>query len=166
MLRAAAAMALLPLPAMAQQPDSTGPRIEMRHTRESAAPGFVYLKFAYPETAAQTHPMAGLFVAEDSFWSEADIEAVGGIDITSNGLTLSLVLTPEGSSRLWRATSASIGGRIAILLDSRLLSAPLVASAIGGLPDQVHWVGLQLPLPIAHQTAARIRARWPGPRGR
>ena len=138
----------------------------MRHTRESAAQGFIYMEFAYPEAAAKTHPMIGLFVAATSFLSEADIETVSGIDITSSGLTLSVVFTPEGSSRLWRATSASIDGRIAILLDSRLLSAPLVASAVGDLPDRTHWVGFQLPLPVAHQTAARIRARWPGPRGR
>jgi len=165
MLTAAAAMALLSLPAMAQQRDSS-PRIEMHYTRETAASGFVYMEFAYPEVAAKIHSMIGLFVSETSFLSDADIEEVGAIDFTPNGLSLSVRLTPEGSERLRRATAASVGGRVATLLDSRLVSAVLVASAVGNLPDRSFGLGLLLPLPVAHQAAARVRARWPGPRGR
>lgn len=162
LLLAATLSLVEPSDAPSQQPGVRTPRIEIRHARETPAPGFVYMEFAYPAAAAQLHSVAGFYVEERTALSDEDFAAVSAdYPFTPGGLTLTVRLTSEGASRMLHETTGRIGSYLATLLDSNLVSAARIASPVGGDPDIPIFMGFRLPDRVAFETAARIAARWP-----
>lgn len=68
----------------------------------------------------------------------ADVtEARAALDPYSNAPIVRLTLTPDAATRLERLTSANTGRQLAIVLDGRVLSAPVIQSAIPGGEIQI-----------------------------
>lgn len=69
-----------------------------------------------------------------------------------------LQLTQEGSSRMSEATSGHVGDRIAVMVDSRLVAAPLILQRV---ETTEFTLVLLLPKDVAQEVAATLATRWP-----
>lgn len=140
-------------PAFAQKAtasgDSTGRLIEFRIAGTSPATGRQPMKL--PDTDST------VYVADSSFLSDADI-----VDVRSSQsgerLVLQIELTPDGSSQLASATSSHIGEPLAVLVGSRLITAPVIRTPIGRHGGVIT---LAVPKEAASEVAATIGKRWP-----
>ncbi len=121
----------------------------MRLAQESPAPGYEYLD--------TTKDGAGLYVGEDVL-SDEDIVAVQIIHGDSS-LVLGLEITEEAAAQSPRVTRDAVGKRIAVLIDSRLVSWPVIAD---GLAMMTHiQLGLDLPRSDREEIISAVSTRWP-----
>lgn len=119
---------------------------------------------------ASTSPTAGwkpmtlaagdstFYVSDSSIISDADIAELTSSK-TDNGLLLAIQLTPEGASRLEQATSSHINDRLAVIVASRFVNAPVIASPVGSGGQLT--VALPLSGEASKEVAAALGARWP-----
>lgn len=139
-------------PDVAHEPDSLAPVIQLRLARETPAPGFVYMDAPPPDT--------GIYVDERVVVSDEQIAYVR-VERRGNDVLLDVRLTPDGAARLAAVTSENIGGRLATLLDSRVVSAGVIMNPIGSPDRSIGMGGLDLPQGVADEIAAAVVARWP-----
>jgi preprotein translocase subunit SecD len=127
------------------------PIIQLRLAQNEPAPGFVRMELLSGEGA--------VYVAERSILSDDDIEQVG-VHRDGGRMLLDVHYSPAAGARLREATTEGVGRfRIAVLIQSRLINAPPIASPIGGLGRVT--IGGELPPQFAEAVAAKIAARWP-----
>lgn len=89
-----------------------------------------------PETNKETISGVRSYVVEDESWiSNRDVVAAEPSVSTTNAapdVYIAIELTPEAGERFRKLTAARVNRRIAILLDGRVNSAPVVRQEIGG----------------------------------
>ena len=99
-----------------------------------------------------------LFLEPEPVVADPDVRDVVATR-SDEGVVLDVHLTAAGAERLRRVTAALIGEPLAIVLESRVVSAPVIRSAIAG-------GRVQMAVPAsaveAARIAERIRSRWPG----
>ncbi len=72
-----------------------------------------------------------VFVAPKPVLTGRDIEKVSFFKDETGRPAVGFTLTDEGSPKMWKATSQNnIGKRLAILLDGKVVSAPIIRSGI------------------------------------
>jgi preprotein translocase subunit SecD len=79
--------------------------------------------------------------------------------VRGSDLMLRLYFTPEAAQRLRRVTGENVGKHMALLLNSRVRSAVVIAGAVG--PDNLLVGAVPLPVGDAERMAETIRLRWP-----
>lgn len=126
------------------------PTIGFRLASTSPATGRQPMKLAAGDTT--------FYVSDSSVLSDEDIVSVRRLP-SPDKLLLDVQLTPEGSARLKNATSSHIGERLALVIDSRLLSAPLIKTAVGG--EKLMVGAVNLPKELVTEAASTVEARWP-----
>lgn len=136
------------------QAGDTGRRVtlvEAHVARTAPAPGFVLTKS----------------IADSSFYLQRQL-VFDDRDITSartalstDGLALSIHLSPQGVARLNEATRAHFGERLAVLIQGHLNSAALIAQKMNVRPEQPLTMAVRLPKADADRFAAAVAARWP-----
>ena len=71
-----------------------------------------------------------VFVAPKPVLTGRDIEKVSFFKDETGRPAVGFTLTDKGSAKMWKATSQNIGKRLAILLDGKVVSAPIITSGI------------------------------------
>jgi preprotein translocase subunit SecD len=106
------------------EPDSAPPvKVEFRAATDRPEPGMTFVEDESGE--------GGVYVAADVLLSNADIEsATAQPDDYGSAYQINIVFTEEGGARFADITGRSIGQKIAILVDGRLVSAPVVEAPI------------------------------------
>jgi preprotein translocase subunit SecD len=125
--------------------------VEAHVARTTPAPGFVLTKS----------------IADSSYYLQRQV-VFDDRDITSartasstDGLALSIHLSPQGVARLNEATRAHVGERIAVLIQGRLNNAAPIRQRITLRPEQPLTMAVRLPKADADRFAAAVAARWP-----
>lgn len=125
--------------------------VEAHVARTTPAPGFALTKS----------------IADSSFYLQRQL-VFDDRDITSartalstDGLALSIHLSPQGVARLNEATRAHFGERLAVLIQGHLNSAALIAQKMNVRPEQPLTMAVRLPKADADRFAAAVAARWP-----
>ncbi len=133
--------------------------IDVRHARETPAPGFHYMEFAYPGLAGSS--LRGLYVENRTIMSEHDFREVRAGRSEPEGFTLDVKLTPEGAARMVRETAANLGQYLAVLIEPGLISAARLQAVVGRDPDLPIFMGFHLPEEVVTELITRFRLRWP-----
>ncbi|HET7551319.1 MAG TPA: hypothetical protein VFK04_08510 [Gemmatimonadaceae bacterium] len=128
---------------------SSEPMIDWRIASTSPAKGWEPMKLAAADTT--------YYVSDSSILSDADITDVQS-KIIDKGLLLDIHLTPEGKSRFEKGTSSHIDDRVAIIMNSRFINAPIIKT-----PMTTDKITMLVPLSEADskEMAAALTARWP-----
>lgn len=128
-------------------PSSEGaPLIEFRLVHDEPSPGLERVEYGGES----------LYLERRAIISDPDLEAVRPL-VHLDRLLLDMQLSPEGARRLTRATGENIGQRLALLIGSRVRSAPVIRGAIGSRLQ----AAVELSEAEAERILRRIRARWP-----
>lgn len=136
------------------QVDPNGPLIQLRLAREAPAPGFRAMQFLASDSV--------IYVEERDIISDKDIEYAHAVRRPGGLVIIDLRLTREGASRLLEATKAHLRGRMAILVGSRLVTAPVIAGPVGATATRSLLVGLRdLSSEDAGEVMAAVEVRWP-----
>jgi preprotein translocase subunit SecD len=77
------------------------------------------------------------------------------------GMGLRVWLTEEGSKRISRMTAEHIGDRLAVVINSQVVSASVIVAAFKSTPETPTLVVLQLPPEHASQLAKAVSETWP-----
>jgi preprotein translocase subunit SecD len=94
--------------------------------------------------------------------SNKDIARVEAVKTRiGTGLILQVWLTRSGAARIKEATGRHVGDSLAVLIDSAVVSVPLIQQAIGGDPNQPTDIGVPLQPEEAQQLAASVSKTWP-----
>lgn len=117
-------------------------RLEFRLAEHAPAPGTSIVR---SEGGDEAHVHAATELANADI---AAVERLGGDGVL-------IRLTPSGAEKLKRVSSGNVGKRLAILLDGRLLAAPVIGAPIPGGEAQL--AGLKT------DDAARLLAAFPKP---
>lgn len=158
-LSLAAAAALLALTASGKtaaqrsglQSDPNGPVIQIRLAQKTPAPGFSAMKELATDSV--------FYVAGRDIVSDSDIEYARA-ERRPGGLVIDVRFTPAGTNRLAEVGRDHRGGRIAILVDSRLVKTVVIADP-RALSSGRAQIGLKLPEKDVEEIAESIAARWP-----
>lgn len=123
----------------------------------------IAFRIASTSPTADRHPMK--LVAQDSTFYVADSIVISDNELadvrvarSDPFLVLRIQLTGEGQSRLGAATSSHIGERLALVIDSRLLAAPLIVEGVAGRDLTA---GFKAPKDVEDEIAAIVEKRWP-----
>ncbi len=105
-----------------------GPRLQFRWVVEGEdAVGKTVLP-----APTEDEPDRTLVVGDDVVFYEGDVaSAITKKEPNRDAYAVFFVTTEDGEKRLWNATEQNQGKRLAIIFDGRVLSAPVVQSAIG-----------------------------------
>ena len=71
-----------------------------------------------------------VFVSPQPVLTGRDITKVSFYKDDNGHPMIGFTLTDEGGAKMWKATSENIGNRLAILLDGKVVSAPVIQSGI------------------------------------
>ncbi len=142
----ALALALAGSPAARAQTPADVPLLELRMAREVAAPGLVAV-----EVQGET-----LYLEPDAVLSDRDFERVEA-RVRSGELILDFRLTVEGARRIEDVSTAEIGSRVAVLVDSAVRLAPVIRDRIGGRG----LIQIEAEPAELERLAGLVRARWP-----
>jgi preprotein translocase subunit SecD len=77
------------------------------------------------------------------------------------GLILQVWFTPGGAARIKEVTGKHVGDSLAVLIDSVVVSVPLIQQAIGGDPKLPNDIGVPLEAEEAQDLAAAVAKTWP-----
>jgi len=129
----------------AEQAGSTSV-IELRLVRDVAAPGLQAVE--YDGETMYVEPVPVL--------SDRDLVSVEP-SVQPGALMLHIRLTPEAAERIASVSSEEIGSRLAIIIDSKVRSTPVIRDRLG------HRAGMMIGASQEEATrlAAMVRARWP-----
>lgn len=125
------------------------PVIDWRIASTSPAAGWEPMTLAANDTT--------YYVSDSSILSDADIAGVQS-KIVDTGLLLDIQLTPEGSSQFEKATASHIDDRVAVIVDSRFINAPIIKTP---MPTEKITMLLPLSADASKEVAAALAARWP-----
>jgi preprotein translocase subunit SecD len=127
------------------------PLIELRMAHQIAA----------PELQRVEHEGRTFYLETRSVFADNDLKLVEP-SMRGDTMFLELYPTPEGSARLRQATGDNIGKHLALLVNSRVRSIPVIQSAIG-TPEQSIQTWVRLEPDEVERIPERIRSRWPQP---
>jgi preprotein translocase subunit SecD len=128
--------------------------LELRLAEDSAAPGLVSAAVYGQGKTVYLHPEAVI--------SKRDIARVEATQTRiGKGLVLDVWFTRAGAARVKQVTGSHVGDRLAVLIDSVVLSVPRIQQAIGGDPRRPSGIGVPLEPKEAQQLAAAIAKTWP-----
>jgi preprotein translocase subunit SecD len=130
-------------------PPATGPLVAFRLAHQVSAPGRERV-----EADGRT-----FYLDRNLAVTEADFRYVEAF-VRGDTLYLDHYFTGAGSERMRKVTSENIGKYIAVIIDGRVRSAPVIQSSIGG-PHMLG--GATIPSAEAERIAEKIRVRWPSP---
>ena len=147
LLSAVAAPACGTAPERSEGVAERDPLIELRLVREEVAPGLQTVEFGGETLYLESAPV----LSDDDFESVAPL-------IRPDQLHLELQLTREATERVISVTSAEIGSRMAIVVDSEVRSTPVIRDAVGGPRSSMI---IPAPEEEARRLAALVRDRWP-----
>jgi preprotein translocase subunit SecD len=99
-----------------------------------------------------------VYLDSRSVISDADIQSLRPEIVSPADLRLWVILRPEVVDRVGSEMNRAIGIRMAVVVDGRLLHAPVIRDA---LPARIMIGGLGLSQEEAERLAALARARWP-----
>jgi preprotein translocase subunit SecD len=100
------------------------PRVEFRHAQDEATPGFTERQIEGSSQSVYVHDEADFVLTPE------DIEeAKAGKDERMRPM-VGITLTRQGGEKMGRLTGDWVGKRLAILVDGRLVSAPVVRTKI------------------------------------
>lgn len=128
--------------------------IELRLAEGAPAPGLVPAKVYGQADTVYLHPEAHL--------SNSGIARVEAAKTRSRrGLVLELWLTKAGAERLAEVTGQHIGDSLAVLINSVVVSVPMIEEPIGGDTKAPSHVGVPLLPEEAEQLALAVSKSWP-----
>jgi hypothetical protein len=128
--------------------------LELRLAESAPAPGL-----AESAVLGQARPV---YLHSEALLSNRDVARVEAIKTRiGKGLILQVWLTKAGSARIKQATGRNIGKSLAVLVDSVVVSVPVIKQAIGGDPKLPNQIGVPLEPKEAQQLASAIAKTWP-----
>ncbi len=151
-----AALACSPSGGKARAPDwrRVPVSLELRLAESAPGPGLVPAAVYGQGKTVYLHPEAPI--------SNRDIARVEAIQTRiGKGLILQVWLTRAGAARIKEVTGKHIGDSLAVLVDSVVVSVPVIHQAIGGNPKLPNDIGVPLEPKEAQQLAAAIAKTWP-----
>jgi preprotein translocase subunit SecD len=101
-------------------------KVEFRRALDEAAPGFTQRQIEGTSRSVYVHDTADYTLTPDNIE-----EARAGTDDRMMP-TIEITFTKQGGEKMSRLTEDSIGKLLAILVDGRVVSAPVVRSKISG----------------------------------
>lgn len=103
-----------------------------------------------------------VYLHPDPVISNPDIARVEAIKTRiGQGLILQVWLNRAGAARLKEVTGNHIGDSLAVVIDSAVVSLPVIRQAIGGNSRLPNDIGVPLQPKEAQQLAAAIAKTWP-----
>jgi len=124
---------------------------------------YLALHVAYADSAAgrrrALHGDSIVFIAADPVLSDDDFANVEARAGPHNTTYLQVTCQPDACTRLASATSRNVGGRLAVLMRSRVRSVSRIASAIGARP--MFTIAIDADSTEAGQILRELQARWP-----
>jgi preprotein translocase subunit SecD len=84
--------------------------------------------------------------------------------MAGKGLVLSVWVTKEGARQLASMTSQHIGDTLAVLINSVVVSAPVIQETLGTDPKLPSHIGVPLAPAEARQLALAVSTTWPAPK--
>jgi preprotein translocase subunit SecD len=110
-------------------------------------------------TVAEEFEGATLYLSSEVIISENHIDAVRP-SVREGNLLLDVTFTEVGEERMRALTAQHVGGRMALLVDGQVRSAPVIAQEII-LGRRSLQVAVPATVDEADSLAERIRSRWP-----
>ena len=128
--------------------------IELRLAEGSPGPGLIPAAVYGQGKTVYLHPQAQL--------SNKDIARVEAVQTRiGKGLILEVWFTRAGAARIKEVTRQHIGDSLAVLIDSAVVSVPMIRQPIGGDPKLPNDIGVPLEPKEAQQLAAAVAKTWP-----
>jgi preprotein translocase subunit SecD len=128
--------------------------LELRLAQGAPGPGLVPAAVYGQGKTVYLHP--------ESRISNRDIAKVEAVQTRiGKGLILQVWLTKAGAARLKEVTGKHIGDSLAVLIDSVVVSVPIIQEAIGADPKLPNDIGVPLEPKEAQQLAAAVAKTWP-----
>ena len=128
--------------------------IQLRLARKTPAPGFVLTKSLADST---------LYVASRIILEDAGIQQAR-TSVTTDGLVLTIRVTPAAATRLNESTKGHVGWRLAIFVSGQLNGAGVIKHELRVSAGSPITLAIHLPQPAADQFATAVAARWPARR--
>jgi preprotein translocase subunit SecD len=128
--------------------------LELRLAEGAPGPGLVQAAVYGQGEKVFLHPEAQI--------SNRDIARVEAVQTRiGKGLILQVWLTRAGAARIKEVTGKHLGDSLAVLIDSVVVSVPIIRQAIGGDPRLPNDIGVPLEPKEAQQLAAAVAKTWP-----
>jgi preprotein translocase subunit SecD len=128
--------------------------LELRVAESSEGPGLIPSVVYGQGKTVYLHPQPLL--------SNQDIARVEAVKTRiGTGLILQVWLTKAGAARVRQATGRHIGDSLAVLIDSVVVSVPVIQQPIGGDPKLPNDIGVPLQPKEAQLLAAAVSKTWP-----
>jgi len=137
-----------------QEPSAHPPLIQLRLARETPAPGFALTK----SLADSTLYVASRVILEDAGIQQARTSP------TTDGVVLTIHVTPQAATRLTESFKGHIGWRLAILVNGQLNGAGVIKQELRISAENPATLAIHLPRAAADEFAAAVAARWPAHR--
>ena len=133
--------------------------LELRLAEGAPGPGLVQAAVYGQGKTVYLHPEAPV--------SNRDIARVEAVQTRiGKGLILQVWLTRAGAARIKEVTEKHIGDSLAVLVDSVVVSVPMIQQAIGGDSKLPNDIGVPLEPKEAQQLAGAVAKTWPRATGR
>jgi preprotein translocase subunit SecD len=128
--------------------------LELRLAQSAPAPGLVRsVVYSQPDT---------LYLHPEPRLSNSHIARVEAAKtMAGKGLVLSVWFTKEGARQLADVTGQHIGDTLAVLINSVVVSAPVIQETMGGDTKLPSHIGVPLDPAAARQLASAISKTWP-----
>ena len=128
--------------------------LELRLAKSAPAPDLVRAAvYGQPDT---------LYLHPDPQLSNSDIAKVEAVKaMGGKGLVLEVWLTKAGARRLADVTGQHIGDTLAVLINSVVVSAPVIQDTLGGDTTLPSHIGVPLGPAEAGQLALAVSKTWP-----
>jgi preprotein translocase subunit SecD len=128
--------------------------LELRLAEGAPGAGLVPARVYSQGKTVYLHPEAQI--------SNRDIARVEAVQTRiGKGVILQVWLTKAGAARIKQVTGKHIGDSLAVLIDSVVVSVPIIQQAIGGDPRLPTDIGVPLEPKEAQQLAAAVVKTWP-----
>jgi SecD-like export protein len=128
--------------------------LELRLVEGAPGPGLVPAAVYGQGKTVYLHPEAQV--------SNSDIARVEAVQTRiGKGVILQVWLKRAGAARLKEVTGKHVGDSLAVVIDSVVVSVPIIQQAIGGDPNLPSDVGVPLEPKEAQQLAAAVGKTWP-----
>ena len=128
--------------------------LELRLARGAPAPGLVPAPVYGQARTVYLYPEAVL--------GNSDIARAEAIQTRiGRGLILQVWPTRAGAARMKEVTGRHVGDSLAVLIDSVVVSVPIIQQAMGGDPKLPSDIGVPLEPEEAQQLAAAVSKTWP-----
>ena len=124
----------------------SGHLIELRLVREEEGPDLIAVVYDGAVTYLDPEPLL----------SDEDLTRVEPV-VRPGQLILRVELTPSAGERMFSRTADEVGSRLAIIVDGKVRSAPVIRDAVKGPAEMV----ISASAEEAAKLSELVRARWP-----